>query len=204
MKKIFDTREYDSWYDRHRDIYEAELKAIKPFVDKYGHPRLEIGVGTGRFSQPLNIDYGIDPDEDMLHFASIRRIKVVKGIGEELPFPTEFFGMVLIATTLPFFQDAKKVIKESWRVLKKDGGLIIAFIPRESYFGEKYRKMGEEGDERFKNAHFYTFDEVKELLNGQFEMIGIRSTLLGENISLDVADEYRDDASFIVVESRKI
>ena len=204
MKKIFDVQEYDSWYDRHRDIYEAELKAIKPFVDKYGPPRLEIGVGTGRFSQPLNIDYGIDPDEDMLRIASSRGIKTVKGVGEDLPFPDEFFEMVLIATTLPFFGDAKKVIRECWRVLKKDGGLIIAFIPQASYFGRKYRRMGEEGDERFRNTHFYTFEEVKELLKGLFEIVGVRSTLLGEKISLEVVDGHRDDASFVVVESRKI
>ena len=204
MKKIFDAQEYDSWYDRHRNIYEAELKAIKPFVDKYGHPRLEIGVGTGRFSQPLNIDYGIDPDEDMLRIALRRGIKIVKGVGEELPFPDEFFEMVLIATTLPFFQNAKKVIRESWRVLKKEGGLIIAFIPRDSYFGRKYRRMGEEGDERFKNAHFYTFKEVKDLLKGLFEIVGVRSTLLGEEISLEAVDEYREDSSFVVVESIKI
>ncbi len=202
--KIFDAREYDSWYDRHKEIYEAELKAIKPFVNKYGHPRLEIGVGTGRFAYPLHIDYGIEPDEDMLKFAKMRGINAIKGMGEELPFENEFFDMVLISTTLPFFKDARKVIEESWRVLKKEGGLIIAFIPRESYFGRKYRRMGEKGDERFKNAHFYTLEEVKELLNGLFKNLGVRSTLLGENISLDVVDEYREDASFVVVECRKI
>ncbi len=201
---VFDPEEYDSWYERHRDIYEAELKALEDIVKKYPSPKLEIGVGTGRFASRLGVEYGVDPDEAMLEYASRRGIKVVKGVGEELPFPGEKFYAVLIITTLPFFRDARKVIGEAYRVLKPDGALVLGFIPRNSFFGRKYEEYGKKGDERFRDAHFYTMDEVENLLENYFYIVRVRSTLIGEKPSLDIFEGYREDASFVVVEGVKI
>jgi len=201
---MFNPQEYDSWYDRHADIYRAEVEALKPLIQKYPSPKLEVGVGTGRFAYALGIEYGIDPDENMLEYAKKRGIKVKKGIGEDLPFRAHSFYAVLISTTLPFFRDPKKVVIEVYRVLKENGGLIIGFIPRDSYYGRKYTEMGKKGDERFQDAYFYTLEEVEELLEDLFYIVRIRSTLLGNEIKLDVIDGYRDDASFVAVEGVKI
>jgi len=201
---MFDPVEYDSWYDRHRHIFEAELNALKPLVEKYPSPKLEIGVGTGRFAQELGIEHGIDPDRNMLEFAKKRGIKVKEGYGEDLPYKSRRFYLILISTSLPFFSNARKVVEESYRVLKDEGGIAIGFIPRNSYFGRKYTKMGENGDERFKNAHFYTMDEVEKLLEDLFFIVRIRSTLLGEEIKKEVVEGYHPDASFVAVEGIKI
>jgi len=200
----FNPEEYDSWYERHRDIYEAELRALEDIVKKYPSPKLEIGVGTGRFASVLGIEYGVDPDGEMLKFAERRGIKVIKAIGEDLPFRANKFYLVLISTTLPFFKDAKRVVREAYRVLKPQGAIVIAFIPRDSYFGRKYTEMGKEGDERFRDAHFYTLEEVEKLLENLFYITRMRSTLIGEEIRLEVKDGYDPDASFVVVEGVKI
>lgn len=201
---MFNPKEYDSWYDRHREIFEAELRALRPLVEKYPCPKLEIGVGTGRFAQALGITYGIDPDDGMLEFARKRGIRVLRGVGESLPYEDESFYMVLLSTTIPFLRDARKVIEEVHRVLVDNGGLVIGFIPRNSHFGRKYTEMGKEGDERFRDAHFYTMEEVESLLEDLFYTVRIRSTLLGDDISLNVVDGYRDDASFVAIEGLKI
>ena len=201
---MFNPEEYDSWYERHKDIYMAEVEALRPLVEKYPHPRLEIGVGTGRFASVLEIDYGIDPDENMLSYAQRRGIKVKKGVGENLPFNASNFYLVLIATTLPFFTNARRVVEEAHRVLRDNGAVVIGFIPRDSYYGKKYAEMGKKGDERFQNAHFYTMEEVEELLEDLFYIVRVRSTLLGEEIKLNVVDGYRDDASFVALEGVKI
>ncbi len=201
---MFNPAEYDSWYDRHTEIFDVEIKALKPIVDKYPSPKLEIGVGTGKFAYALGIEYGIDPDKNMLEFAKNRGIKVKEGYGENLPYKSKRFYLVLISTSLPFFSDARKVIEESYRVLKDEGGIAIGFIPRNSYFGEKYTKMGEKGDERFKNAHFYTIEEVESLLEDLFFIVRIRSTLLGKDVKKDVVNGYREDASFVALEGIKI
>jgi len=67
---IFDiyTNEYDQWYERNKFVYLSELEALKKVVPKKGKG-LEIGVGTGRFAEPLGISYGLDPSEKMLEIA---------------------------------------------------------------------------------------------------------------------------------------
>ncbi len=201
---MFNAEEYDSWYDRHRDIYEAELRAVGRFVSLYGDPKLEVGVGTGRFASPLGIEYGVDPDEHMLAFARRRGIRVVRGYGEDLPFPDSFFSMVLVATTLPFFKDARRAMEEVHRVLKDGGGFVLAFIPRHSHLGRKYEEMKRRGDERFRNAHFYTLDEVEELVSGLFKLRGAVSTLLGEEVKTEIVEGVREDSSFVVLDLVKI
>ncbi len=201
---MFNPEEYDSWYEWHSDIFKAELEALKPMVEKYPSPKLEIGVGTGRFAQALGIEYGIDSDEGMLTLAKRRGIITRVGTGENLPYRKGTFYLVLLSTTLPFLKDARKVMEEAHRVLVDDGGIVIGFIPRDSHFGRKYTKMGEEGDARFKNAHFYTIDEVESLLEDLFFIVRMRSTLLGDDVSLEVVDGYCEDASFVAIEGVKI
>ncbi len=201
---MFDANEYDSWYDRHRDIFEAELEALRPMVEKYPNPRLEIGVGTGRFAQAFNISHGIDPDENMLRFASRRGINVTKGYGEELPYEDSSFNMVLISTTLPFLRNPRKVVEEAHRVLVENGGLVIGFIPRDSHFGRKYRKMGAEGDQRFRDLHFFTMEEVEDLLLDLFFIVRVRSTLIGDEVSLEVLNGFHPNASFVALEGMRI
>ncbi len=201
---VFDPEEYDSWYDRHHDLYLAELEAIKRFSSMYSSPKLEIGVGTGRFAGALNIEYGIDPDVNMLEFAKKRGVKAIVGKGEKIPFPDGFFAMVLISTTLPFFDDPAMVIDEVYRVLRHDGGLILAFIPGGSPYGRKYESLAKNGDKRFEGAHFYRYNEVKALIRGKFEIAGIVSTLIGDPPRTDIVEGYVEDASFVVLNCRKI
>ncbi len=201
---MFDPLEYDSWYDRHRELYEAELRALEDLVKKYPSPKLEVGVGTGRFASRLGVEYGVDPDENMLRYAAKRGVKVIKAYGEKLPFPDEKFYAALIITTLPFFSDARAAISEVHRVLKPHGGLILAFIPRDSLFGRRYMEYQRKGDPRFKDAHFYTLEEVETLLEDLFYIARIRSTLIGKEINLDVLEGYNPEASFVVVEGVKI
>ena len=61
-------REYDAWFDRHRLVYESELRALKRFMGS-GGIGLEIGVGTGRFAVPLGIEVGVEPAAAMADLA---------------------------------------------------------------------------------------------------------------------------------------
>ncbi len=199
---MFNPEEYDSWYERHADLYHAELDSLK-FILNIPNPKIEIGVGTGRFASQLDIEYGLEPDENMMKYAEKRGIRVVKGYGENIPFGDEFFNLVLISTSLPFFKDAKKVIREAHRILKKDGILVIAFIPRNSYFGKKYTEMGKKGDGRFKDARFYTFEEIENLISPLFKTVQVKSTLIGKSIDLNVKNGYISNSSFVVIKARK-
>ena len=60
-KKIihtFDTRahEYDAWYDDNI-VFDIERSALQLLTYDLKRPCLEIGAGSGRFSQVLNIEF---------------------------------------------------------------------------------------------------------------------------------------------------
>jgi len=76
---------YDDWFDRHEELYESELKAVRELLPSKGKG-IEIGVGSGRFAYPLSIGFGLDPSEEMLRLADERGIEVVRGLGEKIPF----------------------------------------------------------------------------------------------------------------------
>ncbi len=181
--EVFDRlhHKYDDWFDKSpgKEIFKLELECLrKAFQGSWG-PRLEIGVGTGRFAQKLMIDFGVDPSEEMLKKASERQIKVVKAVAEELPFPSEFFGSLAIILTLCFLDDPLKAIGECFRVLIKGGTLLLGIVPRESSWGRFYLQKKKEGHPFYSVAHLHTTQESINLSkeNG-FELESVSSTLL--------------------------
>ena len=167
---------YDSWYEENKAIFECESKAIKA-LDLHGKG-LSIGVGTGMLDFHTPIDIGVDPSVNMLKHAKARGIKPVRAVGEFLPFRDESFDFVIMITTLCFLFSPKKAIREAWRIMHSRGELAICIIPRESSWGKEYVKRGEAGHALYKYAHFYTLNEVKDMLNEtSFTIISIKSTL---------------------------
>jgi ubiquinone/menaquinone biosynthesis C-methylase UbiE len=162
---IFDTytKEYDLWYEENRFVYLSELEALKKVVPRKGKG-LEIGVGTGRFAQPLGVSYGIDPSEKMLEIARRRGIKTFVGKGENLPFDDDEFDFVLIVITICFVDNPEQVISESRRVLKDDGRLIIGIVDKDSHLGKFYLEKKKEGHRFYKEANFFSAKEIMELL----------------------------------------
>ena len=56
MRSIFDfyAEEYDSWFDENYPAYMTELLALKKEISN-GRRSVEIGIGTARFAQMLDI-----------------------------------------------------------------------------------------------------------------------------------------------------
>ncbi|MBI4684397.1 MAG: class I SAM-dependent methyltransferase [Nitrospirae bacterium] len=158
--------DYDKWFDstEGKAFFQSEAAAVRLLMKGLKPPFLEIGVGTGRFARELEIDFGIDPSVKMLSMAMTRGIKTKNAEGESLPFPDNSFGVVFIFFTLCFVRDPEKVLAESKRVLKPDGGLIIGFINRESTWGELYLKKKSEGHPIYKYARFFSEGEISGLL----------------------------------------
>jgi len=164
-ENVFDIypEEYDNWYEENKFAYLSELEALKKVVPAKGEG-LEIGIGTGRFAQPLGIKTGIDPSSRMLEIAKSRGIKTYLGVGEDLPFGDKVFDFILIVITICFVQNPEQVIKESKRVLKDNGRLIIGIIDKNSYLGKSYQEKKLQGHRFYKEASFYSTEEVVEML----------------------------------------
>jgi len=156
-------KEYDDWYDKNRYAYLSEIEAIEKVLPKKGKG-LEIGVGTGRFASRLGIRYGIDPSAKMLKIAKRRGIKTEVAYGENLPFGNNEFDYILIAITICFANNPKKVIAESKRVLKKDGRIIIGIVDKNSFLGKYYRKKK---SKFYKAARFFSVERIVNLLKKQ-------------------------------------
>jgi len=160
--------EYDAWFDEHRHVYEAELRAIRALLPKTKESEnrsksIEIGVGSGRFAAPLGITLGIEPAPGMRLLAKARGIEVIGGIAEALPFRDSHFELVLMVTTICFLDDTEKAFREVYRVLKPYGCFIIAFIDRDSPLGEIYSHKKSDSP-FYRVARFYNTREVIALL----------------------------------------
>ncbi|TCK58411.1 class I SAM-dependent methyltransferase [Seleniivibrio woodruffii] len=162
--------EYDIWFDENTEVFLAELDLLKN-VCASETPKLEIGVGTGRFALPLGIEYGLEPSSNMAQYALRRGICTVRGYAGDIPFADGSFGAVYMITVLCFIENPMKALEEVRRVLSERGCLIIGFVDKDSGLGQKYLAKKEKS-RFYRNAHFYSADEVIEML-GKFGFTGI-------------------------------
>ncbi|MBN1823020.1 MAG: class I SAM-dependent methyltransferase [Endomicrobiales bacterium] len=157
----------------HKNVFLSEVAAFRKAVPSKGRG-LEIGVGTGRFAEALNISDGIDPSENMLKIAAKRGIKTFIGKGERLPFKDKSYDYVLLSITLCFLKKPDEVIKEAGRVLRGGGKLIAGIIDRNSHLGKLYGRKKNRGHKFYEKAMFYSPKQVIKFMkdNG---FVNIRS-----------------------------
>ncbi|MFW6141238.1 MAG: class I SAM-dependent methyltransferase [Candidatus Saliniplasma sp.] len=205
--KPFDeeSERYERWFDRNQAIYRSELKAVEELLSE-GGKCIEIGVGSGRFSEPFSIEFGVDPSEEMLKIARGRGVQVIKGIGEKLPIKDDEFDLVLIVTTICFFEDVERALDEANRILKPCGEIIIGFIDKESPLGREYQRKKEQ-NVFYREAQFFSVDQVENSLNeyGFSELEYVQTVFHGSD-SIEEIEEVRKgcgEGSFVVIKGRK-
>lgn len=168
---------YDEWFQKNADLYESELAAIRPLIPRQGEG-MEVGIGSGKFAAPFDIWIGVEPSEQMAAKARMLGIDVYPGVAEVLPFSDERFEFVLMVTTVCFVDDVPASFRETFRVLKSGGCIIIGFVDRESDLGRRYEK-NRETSRFYKEAVFYSAQEVLHYLEGAgFNIRETRQTLI--------------------------
>lgn len=157
--------DYDSWFDRHPFVYEAELNAVRRLTPISGRG-IEVGVGTGRFAGPLGMTIGVDPSPAMMKIAAVRGINLIAGSAEDLPLRSAVCDYVMMITILHLLDDVPRAVRECHRLLVPGGKIIIAFIERDSPMGREYSQPSRDDDPDgyFVDVHFYSSDEVLEIL----------------------------------------
>lgn len=157
------TLEYDQWFEKHTHLYKSELSALKQAIpqNKIG---IEIGVGTGMFSLPFNIKFGVEPSENMALLAEQRGGKVFRAFAGKLPIENESFDFVLMVTTVCFLSDIPKAFSEVHRILRPSGEIIIELIDKYSEFGKKYEQE-KHINKFYRDAHFHSTEEITSFLN---------------------------------------
>ena len=199
--------EYDAWFADSR-VYAVELKALRSLHTAMIDPRMEIGVGPGRFARDLGVAVGLDPARAPLRLALQRGIKCCQGVGEELPVKDAAIGTVYLLFTLCFGRNPQKIIAESGRVLMTGGHLVIGMIPAASPWGVNLAAKKKAGSIFYEYANFYTVETVKQwLAQADMSIVEWRSTLYQspgqvkqQEEPVDVLDE---QAGFVVIAARK-
>ena len=194
--------DYDAWFEKHPDLYQAELEAVRSLIPASGSG-VEIGVGSGRFAAPLGIPIGVEPAPRMAEMARHRGIKIVPGMAENLPFADSSFDFAVMVTVVCFLDDVARAFREACRILKPNGTLVIGFIDRESELGRQYSQRKEQS-RFYHDATFYSADELEMLLTkAGFSDFAYRQTLLPGETTSRTVHEGHGSGGFVVIQARK-
>jgi len=169
---------YDQWFEDNRDLYLAELEAVRQLIPPHAANGLEVGVGSGKFAAPLGIQTGVEPAEEMAARAEKLGIRVYRNVAEALPFPDAAFDFVLMVTTICFVDDIRLSFQEAFRVIQPGGCIIVGFVDRESELGRRYMERRDESV-FYKDATFFSSQEVYDYLTqAGFKDFTARQTLI--------------------------
>jgi SAM-dependent methyltransferase len=196
---------YEQWFSRNYQVYRSELKAVAHFIPTDGEG-VEIGVGSGRFAEPLGIKIGVEPSQEMRRLAESRGITALDGTAEALPFPDGRFDFALMVTTICFVDDIEQSFQEVRRVLKSRGSFIIGFVDKDSSLGRMYQR-GKEENVFYREATFYGAREVISFLqqNG-FEYPRVIQTVFGKLAEVRSVQDFKNgygEGGFVVMQALK-
>jgi SAM-dependent methyltransferase len=197
--------QYEEWFTNNPLVFKAELNALQTLLPQ-GDFGIEIGVGTGRFASRLGINLGLEPSPRMRSAAVQRGIQVVSGVAEDLPLQSAVFDFVLMVTTVCFLDDPYQSFREVYRILKKGGCFLVAFVDRFSPLGQLYDSN--KGKSVFyRAATFYSTNEVLEMMEqAGFSRFTCRQTLF-QGLAETSADEPvlpgHGKGSFVVLRGEK-
>jgi ubiquinone/menaquinone biosynthesis C-methylase UbiE len=211
MKKQFSfddhVKEYEEWFDRYPWVFMSEVEALRemlPVGEKLNG--IEVGIGTGRFSEALGIKEGIEPSANMRTLAVNRGIEIMDGVAERLPYADHRFDFVLMNFCICYFDDLHAAFKEAHRVLGSDGALVVGFIDKDSIIGMYYEKHKPEST-FYKHANFYSVEKViSELNRAGFKHTATCQTLfnaLDDIKALQPTKPGHGEGSFVVVKAMK-
>ncbi len=198
---------YDNWYTLHEKAYLSELEAIKEQMAKLPENirGIEVGVGTGRFAQPLGIKEGIEPSLEMAKKAIKKGIEIIPGVAEKLPYGDLQFDFVLFVT-ICHLEDFKDAVEEAYRVLKPKGSIIIGFLDKEQSIAQQYEQKRQRST-FFKHATYYTVDQITKILKDRrFKNLEYNQTLFGDLEEIETVQMPKPgygEGSFVVIKADK-
>jgi demethylmenaquinone methyltransferase / 2-methoxy-6-polyprenyl-1,4-benzoquinol methylase len=99
---------------------------------------LDVGTGTGLLAREISqivgapsLVIGLDPSSQMMIAGRARTgVRLVQGVGEQLPFPDAQFDFITMGYALRHVPDLDQTFEEYRRVLKRDGRILLLEITR--------------------------------------------------------------------------
>lgn len=185
---------YDDIYNRKDGIQSAwhhcKFNYVKNFINKKRNIlHLDFACGPGTFSRFIKGKYyGVDISIQQINYAkknySNKKNKYLNYKPPKLPFNNNFFDSVSCIELVEHLtkSQANKVIKECYRVLKKDGTLYLttpnyfSLWPLLEYLMNRFLKVD------YKHQHINKFfkKKLQRLIGAYFNKVSIRSFITFE------------------------
>ncbi|MDH3709389.1 MAG: class I SAM-dependent methyltransferase [Cyclobacteriaceae bacterium] len=200
--------DYETWFERHPKVFESEVLALREHMEKLPAEThgIEVGLGTGRFAIELGIKEGVEPAAAMRSIASNKGLEVMDATAERLPYRDMHFDFVMMITLICYLNKPLRALKESYRVLKPGGKLILGFIDKDSTLAKEYEDSRSKST-FYKQANFHTVDKVKTWLKeARFKSPYFTQTLYGNLAEIDFIQAVKEghgEGSFVVVSALK-
>lgn len=168
-----------AYYNKIADHFDYSVDGLFsfPFKRLIGHELvinsgervLDVGCANGKLLALLNRNriingYGIDISEQFVEIAkkNYPQFKFYQGSALKLPFPDDFFNVLICSASFHHFPDPALFLSESKRVLRKGGRLVIAEINIPVFlklYNQYIDKYNQEGD-----VKVYSIKELTALL----------------------------------------
>jgi len=136
-------KQYDNWHINppSAKIVDAwNFRNLQKFLkNKHINKSLELGCGTGRLANSLfqiaDEVYGVDLSQAVLKIAQEKYPKLKLQCSEvvSLPYPDNYFDLVIINGSLHHFFAVEKTLEEAHRVLKKGGAFVLLGEPSSQF-----------------------------------------------------------------------
>lgn len=122
-----------------RDIYnQLRIQTIKDLLSNSQGPFLIVGCGSGKDLEAVAPDQKVFAFD--LAYNAIKQIEAERGnlfVADllHIPFPSDFFPTVVCSEVLEHVPNVRLAVREIYRVMKKNGVLIVSSPNWLSWFG---------------------------------------------------------------------
>ena len=179
---------FDDWPDRYEKWFTTPIGSLVKRVEWElilvllrpgpGEFLLDAGCGTGIFTMDMLSCgarvVGLDLSLPMIRRAGQKarnsRLQIISADLLNLPFPENSFDKAVSITALEFIPDARKAVKELFRVTRKGGTVVVATLNSLSPWAERRREEGQKGHPLFSKAFFRSPEELAALAPAKGEV----------------------------------
>lgn len=165
MDKYLQSCRTEFWSNVFRAELEYTLRELKGTKDV-----LSVGCGpaiieAGLAERGFNIT-GLDISKEALSRAP-DSVRAVAGSAENMLFPDSSFDAVIYIASLQFIENYRQAVKETTRVLRKDGKLLVMLLNTESEFFETKSRNPDSYVNRIKHTDL---KKIESAIAGHFSV----------------------------------